>query len=273
MISQQPYFKVNGVFTDYYPVPSTSLSDFNLPQDQAKGTFLTRDTLQFEIDESALPVPKEIVEKTKFLWDFGDGATAKGLKNTHNYSKPGTYFLSIKADSGEGFEPQLLQSTAINILPDKNYQLPKAVIKVNGKQSADPLTDIIGTDFKKEVSFDAAGSEPGSSTIVEYFWDLGDQASKTEKNFAYHYKENPYAVFPLLRVKTKDGFIADAFVQLSEKNIGSNELQGQTNSSNPLNWKVIISSAIFLLASATTIFWVFKKLLHPKRNNNTHRQD
>src|SRR3989344_4426201 len=80
-IGQPPYFKVNGVFTDYYPVPSTSLEDLELPQDLATGQHLVGENLEFLIDETALPVPKEVVEKTKFLWDFGDGATAQGLKN------------------------------------------------------------------------------------------------------------------------------------------------------------------------------------------------
>src|SRR3989344_1836694 len=259
-IGQPPYFKVNGVFTDYYPVPSTSLDDFELPQDLANGQHFVGENLEFLIDETALPVPKETVEKTKFIWDFGDGVTAQGLKNTHTYTKPSTYFLSIKADSGEGFEPQLLQTTAINILPNKDYRLPKAVIEISGKQSGDPLLDVLEVDFKKEVTFDASKSDAGSSEITEYFWDLGDQTSKNYKTFTYLYKENPYAVFPLLRVKTKDGFIADSFVQLSDKNAYSDT----TGNQNPItalpDWKILTVSALFSLVLTATIFWGFKKI-------------
>ena len=203
--------------------------------------------------------PKEVVEKTKFLWDFGDGATAQGLKNSHSYTKPGTYFMDIKADSGEGFEPQLLQSTAINILPDKNYKLPKVVIEIDWKQSKDPLLDIVEVDFSKSLTFDGSKSDPGSSEIVEYIWDLGDQTSRAEPTFIYQYKENPYAVFPMLRIKTKDGFIADSFVQLSDKNAGFGATDSKGFINNLLGWKILVTSALISLILTGLIFWAFKK--------------
>lgn len=267
MIGQPPYFKVNGVFTDFYPVPSTSLSDFRLPNDIVKQNFLINENISFEIDETQLPVPAELVEKTKFIWDFGDGTSGMGLKNTHTYKNPGTYFLDIKADSGDGFEPQLMQSTAINILPSKDYKLPTSVIEVNGKTSKDPLLDILSTDFTKNVSFNAEKSDGGSSQITDYQWDLGDQTSRTETSFKYNYQNNPYTVFPLLRVKTKDGFIADSFVQLTDdKSFNNTPISSIQNKNGSWDWKVIVGAILGSLLLSGILTFIISKLFLKKKS-------
>jgi len=256
-IGQPPYFKVNGKFTDYYPVPSSSVEDFKLPQDIAVGTFLVNVAVEFEIDVNALPVPAEVVEKTKFTWDFGDGQKGEGLKNTHIYTKQGTYFLDIHADSGEGFPPQLLQSTAINILPSKDYKLPEAIIEINGKQARDPLLDIIDVDFNKEINFNGSKSSGGQSQVTEYYWDLGDMNSKTGPQFKYKYSQDPYTVFPLLRIKTADGFIVDSFIQI--KNGGA--IGGLVEENSNFNWPLIIGGIIASLLLAALLTWIISKVL------------
>ncbi len=261
-IGQPPFFKINGVYTDYYPVPSISLNEFYLPQDISKTNYLINDVLQFEIDTTAMPAPPEIIQKTKFSWDFGDGQKAQGLKNSHSYLKPGTYFLEIKADSGDGGEPQVLQSTAINILPDQNYKLPKSIIEINGKTSSDPLLDIIEVDFGKQITFDGSKSDPGSSEITEFFWDLGNQTSKTSPKFTFKYEENPYAIFPVLRIKTKDGFVSDSYVQLSEP--VKNSSSGIFNKPASFDLKTIAIAAGISLVLTFAIFFTYAKLFASK---------
>lgn len=261
-IGQPPYFKVNGSFTELYPVPTISVTDFELPQDSAPGVFLVGEEIRFEIDKAALPVPAEVIEKTKFIWEYGDGSKAEGLNNTYAYRKPGTYFLDIYADSEGGFEPQLLQSTAINIVPDRNYQLPKAVIEVNGKQTKDPLLDIIDVNFSKEIGFDGSKSRSGSSEITEYFWDLGDANSRRETSFKYDYSENPYTVFPVLRIKTRDGFIADSFIQIKDESAfgeSSGALSGLKS-----NWILIAGIVVVSLILAGILTWIISKFWFKK---------
>lgn len=263
-IGQPPYFKVNGVFTDYYPVPSTSLADFDLPQDIVKDPILVNQELQFEIDKAALPVPAEVVEATKFSWEFGDGGKAEGLKNSHTYSKPGTYFMKIYAQSEDGFEPQLLQSTAINVVPSRDYKLPKAIIEIDGRQSKDPLLDILDVNFTKEIKFDGSNSEGGGSQISEYFWDLGDQSSQSQVSFQYEYKDNPYTVFPLLRIKTVDGFIADGFVQVKDENAFSENKGGALGglkTDSGYNWGLIAGIVFMSLVVAGILTFVISKTL------------
>lgn len=261
-IGQPPFVKVNGIFTDYYSVPSSSLAGFDLPQDSIKESLLVGQEVKIEIDEAALPVPKEIVEKTKFLWDFGDGYTTTGLTASHAFSKPGTYFIKIRADSGEGFEAQLLQSTFINIVPSKEYKLPKSIIEISGRQSKDPLLDIIDVNFNKDINFDGSKSTGGDSEIVEYIWDTGDQNQKNETKFNYKYQENPYTVFPVLRIKTKDGFIADSFIQIKDAeafNGGGNLI---TNS--VLDWKIIGMAAAVSVVLAAILTFIISKFFFKK---------
>lgn len=218
MLGQLPYLKIDGVFTDLYPVPTTSLADFYLPQDIATGSAFINKALNFEIDTQALPMPPEVLDKSKFSWEFGNGEKAEGIRVVHTYNKIGTYFAEVKVDSGTGFGgAQNLQSTAINVLPNENYKLPKAVIEVNGKTAQDPLLDIIDVNFSKKQTFSAKKSEAGSSPITEYIWDLGDGTQEDGLEISYQYKENPYTVFPVLRVKTEDGFISDAYLQIKDE--------------------------------------------------------
>lgn len=262
-IGQQPYFKVNGVFTDYYPVAATSLKDFKLPHDIVVGKFLVNEEMSFEIDTKALPIPEQSLEKTKFLWDFGDGSKAEGLKNTHKYSKAGTYFLDISVDSGDGFAPQILQSTAINILPNKNYVLPKSIIEVNGKQAKDPMIDVLDVNFSSEIKFDGRKSQAGSSEIVSYSWDLGDQSEMQGISFSYKYTESPYTVFPVLRIKTKDGFIVDSFIQIKDESTFD---QSFSKAGLPdIDWKIIGGAFIASAVAAGVLTWVISRFFLKKR--------
>src|SRR5574337_885091 len=133
LAGQPPFLKVNGVYAQLYPVPVTSLYNFDLPQDQPPDNYLVNQPINFELDKGRLPAPSEVIDKTKFDWDFADGSHDQGLKTSHIYTKMGSYILKIYADDNTTPKPQLIESVLINVLPDKSYQLPKAIIKVNGQ--------------------------------------------------------------------------------------------------------------------------------------------
>jgi hypothetical protein len=226
LVGQPPFFKILGVYSNLYPVPMSSLSDFNLPQDLAAENYLINQNLDFVLNVNLLPVPADIVAKTAFVWDFGDGTHGKGIKNSHTYSKPGSYILNITAQYGNE-QASLIESVMLNILPDKNYHLPVAVIKINNQKSKDPLTDIIKVNFNADINFDASDSVPGSSKIVSYFFDFGDESSNSSKiaNHSYSRKSGLSTSFPLLRVKDENGFIADAFVEIEDQNLSAKNNQ------------------------------------------------
>jgi hypothetical protein len=83
---------------------------------------------------------EEKLEKVTYIWDFGDGTgevKTNSPKNTHAYSKMGTYIMQILADYSQlgmaDSQPQLIQTTLIHVLPSKDYKLPEPVIKINNQ--------------------------------------------------------------------------------------------------------------------------------------------
>ncbi len=184
-----------------------------------------------------MPAPPETVEKTKFLWDFSDGTKATGLNITHTYLKQGSYIIKITADDGTTPKPQLLESVLVNILPAGNYSLPQTIISVNNKQSKDPLVDILQFDFKDNLSLDGSLSK-SSSEITEYFWDFGDQKSDTGAKKEHRYPKDLSQTFIVLRIKNKDGFIADNFVEV--QNEVQNFLAQPLNKPNPTPQRTLL---------------------------------
>lgn len=253
MAGQPPFFRINGVYTELYPVPISSSPEFELPQDMEKETYLVGQKLEMDLDVDQLPILPEIVDQTKFSWDFGDGETAEGMKTSHIYKKQGSYIISIYAQY-QSDEPQLIQTTLINIVNNQGYQLPQANISVNDKTSQDPLTDILEIDFSQPVRFRSDLSKT-SNQIVEYLWDFGDGHISREPNPIHKYEEGSMQVFPVLRIKDENGFIHDTYVQLNEA--GVNEEKDFFTSSGYLNPILIGIVAILFIGGFG--FWIIKK--------------
>lgn len=255
---QPPFFKVNGRYSPLYPVPTTSLTDFPLPQDTGPENYLVNEPIVFEIDSSQLAVPQDIFARTKFTWDFGDGGAGSGSKLSHMYSKPGSYFLKVNAEYESVSGSQLFQSIMVNVLPDANYQLPKAVIAVNDKVPKDPLVDILKFPFGQELKFDASKSSGGDSKIVEYFWDFGDSKSNSGASTSHTYAKDlvQQQVFPVLRVKTADGFIADNFAEIDNKSEGVSSVSKVSRVSGANKFAVI---GVVLVVVAAVGFLVLRK--------------
>lgn len=218
---QPPFFLMNGKYADFYPVYTTSLPDFTLPQDIAPETYIVGEEIEFKIETNLLPFPPEITDKIEFTWDYGDKTTAKGTINTHNYSKPGTYLLTISADYGgysDEYTQPVIQAVVLHVKPNTSFLLPKAIITVNGERINDPLTDTLTFPAGTVLNFSAEQSDGGSGEIKSYVWDLGDGKRYTGKNVQKKYSPSQAYVFPFLRVVTKDGFYSDAYVQVENTN-------------------------------------------------------
>ena len=223
-----PIAKINGVDTKVYPVQDVRTGVFNLPDDAdaASENYLVNQELSFSVDTSKLPTPQEIWAKTDLIWDFGDGSRKQTLKNgttnTHIYTKIGTHIMTITADyktAGFDLEPQVIQTTVINILADKNYQLPKAIITVNGQKS--PSTKSLSFDFVKPLVFDGSNAISPSSEIIAYEWDFEDGERSKQKIAAHGYTLPRNYATVLLRVTDANGFFTDEYITLA--NNGKND--------------------------------------------------
>lgn len=243
---QPPFFKVNGVYAELYLVPSTSIESFELPQDGPPGSYYTNVPIDFEFDQTRLPAPPEVIARTNFNWEYGDGATAKGLKNSHTYTKPGAYLLKVMVDDGTTPEPQLIQSTLINILPNQSYQIPKAVIKINGQTYDSTLNNVVEVPFNQPITFDATASQTKSSQIKSYFWDFGDQTS-SDQAVAQHSYQSQQPVNVVLRVTDSNGFFNDFYVSLQDQSLSSNQPTPSSNQNTPPLWLIPLLAIPFVI--------------------------
>jgi ABC-type nickel/cobalt efflux system permease component RcnA len=210
-VGQPSFFKVDGRYAGYYDVLLSS-PFFDVPQDRAPEDYLVDQALDFEIDIVPLQVSPSVLQQTTFNWDFGDGTTAQGLKNTHRYTRPGSYVVRIAASYGNG-QQQLIESALVQILPYANYQLPKAAILTNGEQESEILLP-----FSRPVPLDATRSVAATPN-VSYTWDFDDQTSSNQPVVQHRYDQGDehddwQTAYVLLRVKDGNGFFSDAYVEL-----------------------------------------------------------
>jgi outer membrane protein OmpA-like peptidoglycan-associated protein len=104
------------------------------------------------------------VDTTKFyyLWDFGDGKKARGLKTNHCFDKPGEYKLRLDLIDKRTSRIYLCRKEADIKISNQN----KAYISSKN-------AGIIGENF----SFDALKSNLPEYEILSYSWNFGDGSS------------------------------------------------------------------------------------------------
>ena len=263
-----PILKIDGKLTKAYFNSSFTSSVFDLPYniDKAPEHYIVKKPLDFEIDTTTLPIPEDYIQDLDFIWDFGDGTgeqkIKQGIKNSHTYTKTGTYVVNVMLDASS-LDPNLGlqqgQTVLINILPSNDYQLPKAVVKVNGQEVPENSTKSLSLDLNNRITFDALDSKQGSANIVEYRWDFG-QGGKEGRNkiTSYRFKLPQYFATVILRVKDENGYYSDFDVQLT--NSGKNE-KNNPEAEDIIKFVFIIGGAIVF----TTIFGIVGTLLFKKQ--------
>jgi hypothetical protein len=207
--------KINGVFTKKYLHVDLSTDAFFVPRDQAPDVYLINQPLNLEIVPQTLPfLTKFDALQLDFSIDYGDGRSDTGLKQNISYPRPGSYIINIYAGPKGHSHPQLVHSTLINIVPDKNYPLPQAVIHLYGKEIKQPI-DSQQISFNQQLSLDA--SNKNSSGPNEYLWDLGDKHSANTSKLTHQYSQDHYRAMVVIQIKDSNGFISHAAIELLRK--------------------------------------------------------
>jgi hypothetical protein len=142
-------------------------------------------------------------------------------------------------------------------LTGSTSEMPQSKILVNGQASKDPLTDIVKTDFRKAVQFDSSEST-AMGGVVEYMWDFGDGNTSTEANPSHTYESEGFQVFPVLRVKDKNGFIHDSFLQL--ENIDESSKGPSSLIEVGTNYWPIISIGVIVILGIIGIIVIKKQI-------------
>jgi PKD repeat protein len=121
----------------------------------------------------------------KYMWDFGDGSSGKGMEVEHAYNVPGSYHVTLTVDDGS----KALNSTA------------EATVNVNINHApvaeAGPNRHICPGE---KITFDGSESWDRDGVVKEYIWSLGDGMTKEGKQVVHIYdKPGIYQVVLTIR--------------------------------------------------------------------------
>lgn len=196
------YVKANPIAE--YVVPS----QFSVGADVAPvSRYLVNTPISFAVDDEFIPGEKD----SELRWNLGDGSElASGSAVSHIYVKPGTYLVELHIKSATKSDQFLPVNTIqINLVPALDYKLPIAKIVVNDKLINDPVRDLIELNPFAQLVFDGQKS---TGINLKYKWDLGDDSGSQENKLKHRYKLNePFPVYPVLRVTDGNGIFSDAY--------------------------------------------------------------
>jgi PKD repeat protein len=148
-----------------------------------------------------------------YKWDFGDGASAEGIKVQHTF-QAGTYAVTLIVTDNGGISDSDTLSIKVNAPVN---QTPKAVASASVTSGIVPLI----------VNFSSAGSSDNDGRIASYQWAFGDGGTSTLANPSYTY--NKAGTFNAkLTVTDNAGDSASALVQVIVSE-NSNTINAPTN--------------------------------------------
>jgi len=110
-------------------------------------------------------------ENLKYVWDFGDGKSANGVKVTHIYTKGGKYYPRLTVDDGRGTR---CSEAIATVVADVNTA---PVARLDG-----PRIVCIG----KSAVFDASSSVDPDGDSLKYYWSFEDGSQRRGSSKASH---------------------------------------------------------------------------------------
>ncbi len=255
----EPVLLVNGkkAQKNNFPYSKNTL----IPIFKTDENVIKNQPINFELDTSFLRLSGEN-QSDVFIWDFGDKQNAEGKSVSHTYSNTGTYFIKIEAKFADVPFNQEITSIQINIKPDKEYEIPKAVITLD-KKIVSGTEEEIKIANGQELEFSAENSISNSSQIKSYEWDFMDEERKfgqvTKHIFQNKLNSDHYAI---LRIKDENNLISDTYVKIHEENPDAKSQNEIKHSKSPIIPFILITGLVVLSLTVVTI--IFLKIISKK---------
>jgi len=108
---------------------------------------------------------------TAWNWDFGDGTTSTKQSPIHQYTKDGTYTVTLKVSNANGGGLYESKTATVGVAPQKT---PDADFDSNVSSGIAPL----------DVKF----TDKSTNSPTDWVWNFGDGATSTDHNPVHTYK-------------------------------------------------------------------------------------
>lgn len=210
-----PFVKLNGTYAMTNPLFSNQPEEIGLriPQDLAMEAYVIRSPITFSVDLPQMGqfgLDQMQASQTEYRWKFYSGDNydkelkieEMGSSITKSFTDPGTYLVTLEAHppSADGFT--LLTTIAFDVMPKKNYALPKASLTITSNLKA------------QNASIFTASSV---SNISSYLWSINGSIKKG-KSITYTVPQEYYYDTFILRVVDTNGLKADTGVLMVSDN-------------------------------------------------------
>jgi PKD repeat protein len=129
--------------------------------------------LRVEVDASQSSDPNGSI--VGYVWAFGDGQSATGVRATHVYATAGSYQIQLTVQDNKGAGSSATQTVAVT------PSAPTAAFSAVPNSGVAPLL----------VSFDASASADADGSIVSYSWNFGDGTTGSGKQVTHTYGSAP----------------------------------------------------------------------------------
>jgi chitodextrinase len=148
----------------------------------------------------------------RYAWDFGDGATANGVKVSHVYAQAGSYQVSLRVTDDGGLSDSA--TLAVQIEEPVPANLPPVAV-IQG-----PATAQVG----ESITFNASSSGDIDGSIVDYAWVFDDGTSGSGITVTHIYTQA--GSYQVALTVTDDGGLtaSDGQVIQVQEMVGGNSL-------------------------------------------------
>jgi PKD repeat protein len=117
---------------------------------------------------------------TKYLWDFGNGKKAEGVKVNNAFMNPGVYNVQLK----------VIDNTKVV----NNYAIASIKVTVNARPVAKAGENMIVAP-KESFTLSAKNSYDSDGEIIKYIWTKGKEILSNEETFNYEFEnEGQYQI-------------------------------------------------------------------------------